>query len=197
MFYHTLHFIVSVGATGVLHPIRGDNKDGFCRTIFFTGIFVNVSDVVDSTTDCVQKGCASAYPVLLISHRFDFLNVNTVIDYLVSIREQDGGKKRLALLLLLLFHHGVEAADSVILKPCHRAAAIQDEYDFSQIVVHSKYPFPLLWPYHTAKERGFGQLTVDLLYFETGLQKRQTAIVESLVDKRYIVDFPLNVVLNN
>ena len=42
-------------------------------------------------------------------------------------------------LLLLLLYHGIKAADSVVLKPVHRAATVKDKNDLSQILSHVHY----------------------------------------------------------
>ena len=63
------------------------------------------------------------------------------MEHLGLIVKEDGGDEGLAGLLLLLFDHGVEAADGVTLKPLHGAAAVQDENQLCQIVLHKKSPY--------------------------------------------------------
>jgi len=37
--------------------------------------------------------------------------------------------------LLLLRDHGIEAADRIGFQPCHRAAAVEDEYQLGDVIV--------------------------------------------------------------
>ena len=46
----------------------------------------------------------------------------------------------LSALFFLLFNSGVKTADGVCLKTCHRAAPVEDEYEFCYIVLHKKKP---------------------------------------------------------
>ena len=90
--------------------------------------------------DGVQQGSATADTVLAVGHWLDLPEIHAVIDHFAVVAEQHCGEQRLARLLLLLFHHGVEAADGVVLQPGHGAAAVQNEDDFSQILVHKNNP---------------------------------------------------------
>ena len=44
---------------------------------------------------------------------------------------------------LLFVDHGVETADGIILQTSHRAAAVQDEYELCQILLHKIPPIML------------------------------------------------------
>ena len=59
------------------------------------------------------------------------------MDHFAGVVEKNGGDHGLSRLRPLLLDHGVEAADGVLLQPCHRAAAVKDEYQFSQIFLHN------------------------------------------------------------
>ena len=43
--------------------------------------------------------------------------------------------------LLLLFDHAVESADRVALQPAHGTAAVQNKYEFGNVVFHEKISF--------------------------------------------------------
>lgn len=62
------------------------------------------------------------------------------MEHLAPVVKEDGGDEGLAGLLLLLFDHGVEAADGVPLQPLHGAAAVQNEHQFRQILLHKNPP---------------------------------------------------------
>ena len=70
----------------------------------------------------------------------NFPNRDTVMEYFRPVIKENGGDKGLTRLPLLLFQHGVEAPDSILLQPLHRAAAVQDKHQFCQIFSHDNPP---------------------------------------------------------
>ena len=50
--------------------------------------------------------------------------------------KQDGGNVALAFLFLLLFDKRIESADRVALQPSHRAAPVQNKYQFRDVVLY-------------------------------------------------------------
>lgn len=62
--------------------------------------------------------------------------LHPVVKHLHPIIEQNRGNKRLSGFLFLLFQHGIEASDGVGLQPLHGAAAVQNEYQLGQILLH-------------------------------------------------------------
>ena len=106
---------------------------------------MDVADVVDGPTDCVQKGGTAPDIVLLIGDGPNIAQLHPVVEHLGLIVEEDSGDECLAGLLLLLFDHGVEAADGVPLQSLHGAAAVQDEHQFRQIFLHNRSPYTVLF----------------------------------------------------
>ena len=62
------------------------------------------------------------------------------MEHFRPVIKEDCGDKCLARLPLLLFQHGIEAANSILLKPLHGAATVQDKHQFCQIFFHDKTP---------------------------------------------------------
>ena len=106
---------------------------------------MDVADMVDGSADGIQQGGAAPDIVLLFRDGPDLLQGYPVVEHLGTVIEEDGRDKGLARLLLLLFDHGVEAANGVALQPLHRAAAVQDEHQFRQILLHEKSPYTVLF----------------------------------------------------
>ena len=106
---------------------------------------MDVADVVDGPADGIQQGGAAPDIVLLFRDGPDLLQGYPVVEHLGLVIEEDGRNEHLARLLLLLFDHGVEAADGVPLQSLHGAAAVQDEHQFRQILLHKKSPYSVLF----------------------------------------------------
>ena len=106
---------------------------------------MDVADVVDGSADGVQQGGAAPDIVLLVGDGLNLFQRHPVVEHLGLIVEEDSGDVSLARLLFLLFEHGVEAADGVPLQPLHGAAAVQDEHQFRQILLHEKSPYTVLF----------------------------------------------------
>ena len=69
-----------VFVAGVFVAVGGDDEEGLFRAIFFAGVLVDVSDVVDSSTDGVKEGGAAAGIVFLIGQGFDARERDAVVD---------------------------------------------------------------------------------------------------------------------
>ena len=101
--------------------------------------------MVDGPADGIQQGSAAPDIVLFSRDRLDIAHLHPVMEHLGLVVEENSGDKGLAGLLLLLFDHGVEAADGVAFQPLHGAAAVQDEHQFRQILLHKKSPYTVLF----------------------------------------------------
>ena len=142
---HLLHLLSGVAVAGVLHAVGGDDEEGVLRHILGPGVLVDISDVVDGPADGVQQGGAAPDRVLLFRDGPDIAHLHPVVKHLAPVIEEDSGNEGLAGLLLLLFDHGVEAADGVALQSLHGAAAVQNEHQFRQILLHKKSPYAVLF----------------------------------------------------
>lgn len=142
---HLLHSLSGVAATGVLHAVGGDNEKGVLWHILGPSILMDVADMVDGPADGIQQGGAAPDIVLFLRDRIDIAHLHPVMEHLGPVIEEDGGDKGLARLLLLFFNHGVESADGVVLQPLHGTAAVQDEHQFRQILLHKKSPYAVLF----------------------------------------------------
>ena len=139
MLDHLLNTRAIIATARIFHSIRRDDEQGVLRNIFLSRILVDVADVVDRASDRIQQGGAAAHAIISLSHGLDVSDIDAVMDHFAYIVKEDGGDQRFAGSFLLLFNHGVEAADRVGLKPTHGAAAVKDEDDLSQILIHCKY----------------------------------------------------------
>ena len=52
--------------------------------------------------------------------------------------KEDGGYKALAVNLLLPVDQAVKAADGVALQPAHGTAAVKDEYQLGDVILHDE-----------------------------------------------------------
>ena len=100
------------------------------RDILSSCVLVDISDVMNCATDCIQKSCAAPNGIVISGHGFDTLDAYAVMNNLAGVVEEDGGDQGFALCVLLLFNHRVKAANGVSFKPTHRAAAVKDKDDF-------------------------------------------------------------------
>ena len=135
------------------------------RHVLAARIAVDVADVVDRAADGVEKRGAAADGVVLAGHGPYRLNVHTVVQNDALVVEQDGGHISPARLPLLLFQKGIEAADGVVLKAGHGAAAVKDKYEFGNVVFHGKSLLQICWHKHNRSEGGFGRLKSDIFFF--------------------------------
>ncbi len=133
---HGLNPVVAVAAAGVFQAVGGDDEEGLLRPVFLSGVLVDVSDVVDGPAYRVQQRGAAPDKVFLFRQGLDFLQRHPVVDHLNFVVEKHRGDQGLTRLPLLLFDHGVEAADGVLLQARHGAAAVENKYDFRQVLFH-------------------------------------------------------------
>ena len=148
---HLLDPLGRVAAAGIFHAIGGDDTKGMLRHILRPGILVNVSDVVDGSADGIQQRGAAPDIVFLSGNRFDLACLYPIMEHLGPVVEENGRDKGLTGFPLPLFQHGIEATDGVALQSLHRAATVQDEYQFSQILFHNKLLlFCVVWLASTA-----------------------------------------------
>lgn len=128
--YHLFYFGVAVDAAGVFHAVCCDDEERFFGTIFVTGVFVDVADVMDGAADGVEKCGAAADEIIILGKRFYVPDRNAIVDDIAAVVEENCGDKGFAVLLLLFFQHRVESSDGVLFKAAHGTAAVQNEYDF-------------------------------------------------------------------
>ena len=122
----------------VFHTVGGDDEDGMLGDIFGARVLMDIADVVDCSSECIQKCGAAVGGIFLLGQRLNLVDVHAVVNDLCCVGKQHGGNIALAVELLLLLNHCVEAADGVGLEPCHRAALVKDKYQFSDVVFHNK-----------------------------------------------------------
>jgi len=123
----------------ILHSVRCDDEHGMLRNILNSCVLMDVANVMNCSTDSVKKRCAASYAVLRIGHRLDILDINPVMDDFACIVEENSGNQCFSFCLFLLFNHCIKAADGICLKPTHRAAAVKDEYDLCQVLLHVQF----------------------------------------------------------
>ena len=95
--------------------------------------------MVDGPAHGIQQGGAAPDKVFLFRQGGHPIQRHPVVDDLCFVVKQHRGDERLARLPPLLLEHGVKAADGVPFQPRHGAAAIENEYQFRQILFHKKY----------------------------------------------------------
>ena len=97
--------------------------------ILLAYIPMHIFDMLDRSADCIYERRAASDEILLLRHGLDLFNGYAVVEHFAHVIKEDGGNERLALLFFLLIEHGVEASDSVALKPSHGTAAVKNEYN--------------------------------------------------------------------
>ena len=136
---HLLYLFIGVSAAGIFHSVRCDDKNGFFRNIFGTGVLMYVPDVVDGAAEGIQKGCASPDTVLPVRHGSHFMDIRAVIDDLRCVIKKYDGHTCLSILFFLFFDHAVKTADGVGFKSLHGTAPVQDHHEFCQSFFHLEY----------------------------------------------------------
>lgn len=124
------------------------------RSVLFSGVLVDVADVVDGAAKGVQQCRTAPGRVIPVRHGLNTVDGYPVMQYLALAVKEDGRDQCLPRLPPLLGNHGVKAADGVGLQPGHRAAAVQDKYNLGQILLHKKPPV-ILVPEYTKIIGGF------------------------------------------
>src|SRR5665647_385847 len=66
--YHHLNAVIVISAACIFHTIRSNNKKCLFWAVFLTGVLVNIPNMMDSTTNRIEKGCAPTYKVFLVRH---------------------------------------------------------------------------------------------------------------------------------
>ena len=89
---------------------------------------LGVADFVDGHADGVEQSRGTADRVFFFCDGADCADVDSVVEQLVVVIEKHGCDAAFARNCLLLFQHGIISADGVFLKPSHRSARIEDEY---------------------------------------------------------------------
>jgi len=91
---------------------------------------VDIADVLDRVADGVEKRRAAAREIFASCQRRDLLDRHAVVNDLDLVVKEHGGNEDVRAFFLLAAQHAVEAADGVRFQSRHRAAAVEDEYDF-------------------------------------------------------------------
>lgn len=86
--------------------------------------------MMNSAAHRIQQGSTATGEVLLLSHAWNSVQRQAVMDDHALVVKEHGGHYGLALFFLLLVDHGVETADGVTLQSAHRSAAIQNKNQF-------------------------------------------------------------------
>ena len=76
---------------------------------------MDITNVMDGTTHRIQQSSTATNIIFLAGHRFDLLNVHTIMDHFAIIVEQHRADQRFSVFSLLFLDHGIEAANGVIL----------------------------------------------------------------------------------
>ena len=132
-----------VFSAGVFKSVGGDYEHRVLGHVLRSCVSVDISDVLYRSADCVEQRRTAAHRVVILGHRLNLLKRQPVVEHNALMVEQHRGNIRLAVLLFLLFNHSVKAADCVLFKSAHRTAAVENENDFSDVVVklfcHNNY----------------------------------------------------------
>ena len=105
---------------------------------------MNVVNVMNCPANGIKQCCTTTNAVISVGHRLDILKINTIVDYCTTVSKENRGYVARAVYFLLLFDGSIEAPNSVCLIAGHRAALVQDKYDFSKIVFHFAFSPSLL-----------------------------------------------------
>ena len=135
-----------VRSNGNRYGIYGIRNMGSCRTVSRKSVVGDRRIVADSpleTKACFFMGETEGASFIWMEafgfrQRFHLIQRDPVMDDLRYIVKQHCADQRLTGFALLLSQHCVEAADGVALQAGHGAAAIQDKYQFRQILLHNK-----------------------------------------------------------
>ena len=68
-FNHLLYTVTGVFVTSILLTICGGDKHRVCRYIFGASILMNVTNMVDSTTNCINESRGASDGVFFVCHR--------------------------------------------------------------------------------------------------------------------------------
>ena len=91
---------------------------------------MNVADVLDRIANGVEERRAAAREVFAPRQRRDLPDGHAVVNDLYLVVEEHGGNEDVRAFFLLAAQHAVETADGVRFQARHRAAAVEDEYEF-------------------------------------------------------------------
>ena len=123
-FDHLLYFINAINVACIFHSISHDDKNGMLRYIFRARIFVDISNVMDSTADRIQESRTAVHRIIVFCHRGNLLHLYSVIKDFTVIVKKHGRNQRLPCLSFLLFNHRIEAAYGIHFQSAHGSAAI-------------------------------------------------------------------------
>ena len=123
---------------GVLQAVGHDHENRVLRYVLLPGVVMDAGDVPDGPSQGVQQSSAAAHRIVLLRHGENVRQLRPVADGFAFVVEKHSGDEAPTLRLPLLFDQAVEASDGVPLQPVHGAAAVQDEYELGDVVVHEK-----------------------------------------------------------
>ena len=85
--YEPLELPIAVTTARIFLPVRGDHKEGVCRSLVFACPAVQISDVPNRTADCIEQRGTAADTVVLKAEGLHPLDIFTVVQYLRLVAE--------------------------------------------------------------------------------------------------------------
>ena len=135
---HSLDRIQAEFLAGILQPVSGDDEQRLFRTLVLQGMGLGVFHFGDGTAYCIQQSGAAPHIIFLGGDIRNAGQGNPVVEQFVAIVKENRGHDGLAGFLALLVQQSVVAAHSVAFQSPHGTAAIQNKYQFCQILLHNK-----------------------------------------------------------
>ena len=113
---------------GILHTICCDDKQRFLRSVFLSGILMDIPDVMNRSAQCIQKRCTTSDIILVVIHGLNSMNRHPIIKHLRLIVEENCGDIGFSLFLLLFCDHRIESTNRISLKATHGTASVQNKH---------------------------------------------------------------------
>ena len=135
-----LHRRVRVLPARVLVAVSRDDEHGLRRARFIRQVLLNLLDELHGYAHGIEQRCASPYLVVVFREQRHLFDGNAVAQHLGLVIEQHYGHHSIARSLTVLFQHRIHAANRVGFHACHRTAAVYDEYQLGEFLVHDS-PF--------------------------------------------------------
>jgi len=108
---------------------RDDHDDLVCPT-FRLRLFLHIFDLADAQRHRIIERGAAADEVIFTGQGFKILKVDTVMQDLEEVIEQDGGHAGFSIDFFLVADGRVESSNGVAFQAAHGAATVEDENQF-------------------------------------------------------------------
>jgi len=131
---------------GVFVAVSKDGYDDLPGTVWLGGLFQPLAQTLDGLADGIEKSCGATGEVGVGIQRDHFLHGNVVHGDEVFVVKKYKSEAGLTWGSLLVTEEFVEARDSGGGNAGHRARAVEDEGDFSEIFIHA--PTIAYWQRH-------------------------------------------------